>query len=303
MIDRVLRKSMLLLNAFMLVNINAAYQYDLAICAIFNNERPYFKEWIEYHKLIGVQKFYLYDHLSTDNWRAVLQPYINNGQVEVINWPIKPTSQGWGIAQVPAYLDALKRATGKVKWLAVIDLDEFIVPVHCNNLRELLKGYENNRVGGVCINWNMYGTSNVCRVPANRLMIETLLQRAPKDTTENFHVKSIIRPERVRGCINPHFFLYKDGFFQVTTNKRRFEGPHSPTVSNDKIRLNHYWSRDKHYFRTVKLARRRGWGDNNAQFWINRMPVFNQERDDIMMRFVLYLKQRIAIFNRVHAQK
>ena len=57
------------------------YKYDLAVVAIMKNEGPYLKEWIEFHKLVGVQKFYLYDNESNDDSRKILEPYIKEGLV------------------------------------------------------------------------------------------------------------------------------------------------------------------------------------------------------------------------------
>jgi hypothetical protein len=34
----------------------------LSICAIFRHEAPYLREWIEFHKLIGAERFFLYDN-------------------------------------------------------------------------------------------------------------------------------------------------------------------------------------------------------------------------------------------------
>ena len=36
-------------------------KHQLSICAIFKNEAKFLKEWIEYHRLVGVDHFYLYD--------------------------------------------------------------------------------------------------------------------------------------------------------------------------------------------------------------------------------------------------
>ena len=36
-------------------------KYKLSICAIFKNEANYLKEWIEYHRMVGVEHFYLYN--------------------------------------------------------------------------------------------------------------------------------------------------------------------------------------------------------------------------------------------------
>ena len=33
----------------------------LSICAIYRDEAPYLVEWIEFHRLVGVEHFYLYD--------------------------------------------------------------------------------------------------------------------------------------------------------------------------------------------------------------------------------------------------
>ena len=48
----------------------------LSLCAIVKNEAPYLPEWIEFYKLVGVEKFYIYDNDSTDNTKEVLKPYI-----------------------------------------------------------------------------------------------------------------------------------------------------------------------------------------------------------------------------------
>ena len=59
---------------------------SLSICASFRNEAPYLREWIEFHRMMGVDRFYLYDNRSEDGWKAVLQPFIDMGIVEVTYW-------------------------------------------------------------------------------------------------------------------------------------------------------------------------------------------------------------------------
>ena len=53
---------------FILFSSLEAKSYNVSACAIFQNEAPYLKEWIEYHRLIGVEHFYLYNNGSTDNY-------------------------------------------------------------------------------------------------------------------------------------------------------------------------------------------------------------------------------------------
>ena len=38
-------------------------KYKISICGIFKNESCFLKEWIEYHEILGVEHFYLYNNL------------------------------------------------------------------------------------------------------------------------------------------------------------------------------------------------------------------------------------------------
>ena len=61
--------------------------YYLSIATIFRNEAPYLKEWIEYHLMMGVDHFYLYNNMSEDNYLEVLNPYIEHDIVTLVDWP------------------------------------------------------------------------------------------------------------------------------------------------------------------------------------------------------------------------
>lgn len=61
----------------------------LSFVAIIKNEAPYIIEWIEYHRLVGVEKFYIYDNGSTDNIKDILTPYISNNTVVYHEFPGK----------------------------------------------------------------------------------------------------------------------------------------------------------------------------------------------------------------------
>ena len=43
------------------------YKNKLSFVAIVKNEAPYIVEWIEFHRLVGVDKFYIYDNESSEN--------------------------------------------------------------------------------------------------------------------------------------------------------------------------------------------------------------------------------------------
>jgi GT2 family glycosyltransferase len=45
------------------------------------------REWIEFHRLQGVERFYLYDNGSTDDTEEVVRPYVEEGIAELVPWP------------------------------------------------------------------------------------------------------------------------------------------------------------------------------------------------------------------------
>lgn len=265
------------------------YQYQLAAVAIFQDEAQYLPEWIEFHRLMGVQHFYLFNNLSIDQYKALLQPYIKEGLVDLIEWPYSGQNlKEWNPIQCSAYEYALRLTRHRVKWVAFLDVDEFLFPTRANNLLEFLSGYED--CSGITANWVMFGTSWVPKIPSNKLLIEMLRLRGPENLRGNTHVKSIVRPERVRGCNNPHFFIYLPGFHQVNADKVPFQGPFSPYIALDKIRINHYWSRDEYYLNAFKIPRQKKWDVDTTHF-SEFIQLLNQETDETILRFAPRLRE------------
>src|SRR4051812_48015764 len=122
----------------------------LAVCAIFRDEARYLAEWVTFHRLQGVERFYLYDNLSTDDWRSELGPEIAAGIVEVRHWPDVP-------GQASAYEDCLRRHRTDTRWIAFIDADEFLFSPTGKPLPELLRAFDTHP--GVVVNWRVYGTN------------------------------------------------------------------------------------------------------------------------------------------------
>ncbi len=278
------------LLSFAFIKFLPSYEYDLAITAIFRDEARFLKEWIEYHRLIGVQHFYLYNNLSNDNYKEVLKPYIEKRIVELIEWNADHTNiYQWNDIQCSAYRDAIEKTSKKVKWLAVIDLDEFIVLVKEKNLVKFLKKYE--EYSGLGVNWQTYGTSNVQQIPSKKLLIESLKYKLQTHHRANQHVKCIVRPEYVSTIVNPHWAFYHTGC-HVNADKISFIDHETPYVSIDKIRINHYWSRDIDFLLNVKWPRYVSYGRNpdfeHFYKWANE--DLNQEFDPFIFDRIKLLK-------------
>lgn len=178
--NRVFRKS---------VRIPAKFKYNLAVVAIMKNEGPYLAEWIEFHKLLGVEKFYLYDNDSSDDTQKILKPYIKSGLVDYTFWPGEKM-------QLPAYNDCIEKYKMDTKWLAVIDLDEFLVPVKHDNIPEFLATVPSN-VAQLIIPWVIFG-SNGHKEKPDGLVTTNYTMRAKR----NWLYKAIVNPRMVlhMGC-------------------------------------------------------------------------------------------------------
>jgi hypothetical protein len=269
----------------------SGYENYLAIAAIFRNEARYLKEWLEFHRLVGVERFYLFNNLSTDEYASVLEPYVKEGVVELIEWPVESTTvEQWNNVQCTAYTMAARLAQGKARWLAFIDVDEFLFPLAESDLKDLLVNYE--AYGGVCANWRLFGTSGVRALEQNSLVIESLTSAAVANHRDHRYIKSIVQPDRVAHCVDPHFWHYKPPFTQVTTDGTSFSGSRSPVVRNEKLRINHYRLRDQAGYEASKRQRYTAWGfaDGLASSYSDEL---NEVRDEAILRFVRPLKTRM----------
>ena len=111
------------------------WRYGVSICAIFKNESKYLREWIEFHKIVGVEHFYLYNNFSTDNYLSILTPYIDSGLVTLIDWPVM---QG----QMPAYRDCVEKFQNETQWIGFIDIDEFVCPNSFDKIGDFLEQFK-----------------------------------------------------------------------------------------------------------------------------------------------------------------
>ena len=103
------------------------------------------KEWIEFHKIQGVEHFYLYNNNSTDNYLEVIQPYIDSKCITLVEWPYsyKPGKTAeWHNIQNKAYMHCIENYRKESTWIAVIDLDEFLFCPDGTDLRKFREPYQ-----------------------------------------------------------------------------------------------------------------------------------------------------------------
>jgi hypothetical protein len=267
----------------------------LSVCSIYRDHAAYLREWIEFHRLVGADRFFLYDNESADEHAEVLSPYVERGIVEVHEWP-SPASerqnQYWGLRG--AFDDCLARHRDDSRWIAFIDVDEFLFSPTGRTLPDALRGFE--QFSGVEVSSLGFGPSGHLTRPSG-LVIESYLRRrhytSPEQDLEQ--VKSVVDPTRAERTLNAHGFYYRDGY-AVHEDGQRADGdlPGSKTFPQTSLlRINHYITKSVEEYMTKReqweaagLARR----PPTAQF-VERL---SGEQDEAITMYVPALREALA---------
>ena len=97
-----------------------------------NNE---FVEWIELNRILGADFFVFYNYSTTPLENSVLSYYSKRGLAEVLPWNLLLTEQTMHYyAQMAAINDCIFRHRMNTNFIAIFDLDEFIIPRNSEDL-------------------------------------------------------------------------------------------------------------------------------------------------------------------------
>lgn len=241
------------------------FLYDLAIVSMMKYEAPYVKEWIDYHILAGADHFYVYDHESPDNFKEVLQPYIDAG---IVTYKVYPDE----MRLVDAYSDAYKNNRFFCRYMAFLDADEFIFPQNNKSIvevtDEILKDFPD--ADSLSINWRFYGSNFQDTADYTKGVLERFTRRSSEI---NRGVKSISNPRRINYMTTPHYVIGFQGFEMV--DSRDFE---SKEQLAEKIVVNHYYKKSREEY-AKKVSR----GDScyNKIDWYKNIEFSHEENNEI----------------------
>ena len=172
----------------------------------------------------------LFQRMSTDETQEVLAPYIESGLVDYTFFPGQKK-------QLAAYDDCFERHRLEARWIAVIDLDEFIVPIKDRNIPEFLHRMEHFSV--VEINWLVYGSGGAKTKKPGGVMERFRCHSLPEHRL-NTHVKSIADPRRVCTMTGCHEAARLSGRAADSHGMPLKKGFRDRKPQQDVIRINHY---------------------------------------------------------------
>ncbi len=208
---------------------------DLFICAIIKNEEKYILEWLEFHRKIGVDRFFLYDNESTDATGDIVRSWPFRDMVHLISWNRFPR-------QNSAYQDMIANHASSEAWCAFIDCDEFLCPRSALLPKQVLRALPES-VTGLYVHWLMFGSSHHL-TGTQDAVTRRFQRRARSDFGPNRYGKTIARLNRCVGVELGHLIrttgqTINDSGAVVDTHGSGADTP----ASHQMLSLNHYFTK------------------------------------------------------------
>ncbi len=293
-------------------NRQKTFQYELAVCAIFKNEGRFLQEWLTFHHGIGVNHFYLYNDASEDDFQSVLQPWIARGLVTIIEWPTQ--------AQVPAYNHCVRTFRQQAKWIAFIDLDEFLFSPQGQDLPQVLQEYAD--LPAIFVYWVLFGSSGHT-TRSHEPVVESYTRCMDFNAAINDNFdhgnepgkpnyvsgwavdgKSIVNPRLVRTYnIHKPKTLWLGETLDENRNIPRVKAE-GGTPSYAKLRINHYWSKSIEDL-TEKVERgsicNKRRPKRNLERWLTREKLLNVAEDTSILSTWKRAKATSTLTTKIHS--
>jgi len=253
----------------------------VAIVCIVKNEVDYMMEWLAYHRaVLGINNFIVADNVSDDGTTQLLEALDQGGVIKRVHFPRVNNEKG---IQADAYNHILKTYGSQYDYMAFIDADEFIVNKTGLDFKKVLKKVAGNSdAGAIALNWKIFGSSGLY-YQTNQLVIDRFIWASRSDHKFNHHIKSILKPSRIREMFIHHAHLKKGKYYYDKNGKTifiesivekeeldlGFVSPFSKVVENDKLYVAHYVikSKDEHMLKKAKrgsaagkVSRQKGMG-------------------------------------------
>ena len=204
----------------------------LAVAAIVKAEDPFLDEWIAYHRLMGVDYFILYDDDPRQNLSMLTARH--RAYVTVFSKAEFDNNSDGRNRQTRAYEHSLKQ-TG-CRWIAFIDVDEFIVMRKHSTIVEFLHEFEDAEA--VALTWNMFGHNGYFENPPGLVTeLHTRRQAQPGNMR-----KLIVKRESVVSVRGAHVCQMKCRHSILDENHKLSTREQYPGKT-DIAHINHYFCR------------------------------------------------------------
>ena len=262
----------------------------IGIVSIQKNRAPWLHEWVAFHHLVGVSKFYVYAHNCSDTSGAVLGRLSQAYDLQAFALNTHENQ-----VQLKAYQHAYENFGHECDWLAFIDGDEFLFPTAAPSLADALAPHQYRKVSALGVYWVCFGSGGHLQEPPG-LVTQNYRQRPPLAFPDNQHVKSLVRGRQAsRVGPNSHLFATPWGTEDEIGRPVTFgRTEHTPSYAH--LRINHYVTQSREFFQRFKQGS--GAADAGAGYvrpdswWLKHDR--NEEADDSMAPWLAPLQREMA---------
>lgn len=181
-------------------------EFTVCIPPLYDNVSvPKVVEFIEVTRMLGANFFTFYDYDIEERLRQVLKAYEDDGILEVKSWKHKFTHENvWYYGQSASVWDCMFHNMEATKYIALNDVDEFIVPRNSDNWHDMMKkmkGDLEDNVAAYRFRSVVFDNTRVKKPPDHDPEIRQLitLDTVVRDLVPNeMRSKMIVDPQRVK---------------------------------------------------------------------------------------------------------
>lgn len=230
-------------------------RHYLSVGAMFKNESHILKEWVEHYLAEGVSHFYLINDHSTDDFEAILQPYLELGLVEVF------LNEEFDNQQVALNKYIFPRLS-ETQYILMIDLDEFVYARRgFDTIPEYLKQFDTQEIYQIVLLWRFFGSDGNVLQPKS--VVQGNLTRVSLDVSDERNIKCLVNTDKIQ-AIGIHSHVLKPGHeakLQLPDNTTNYHSMDvclkmSETDANNLfLQHNHYRNQSEEFWLKVKNKR------------------------------------------------
>ncbi|CZR63097.1 uncharacterized protein PAC_12994 [Phialocephala subalpina] len=254
-----------------------------AICLSVKDQQQDLPEFLIHHYFhLGFRNFYIMDDGSSPPLSTLPDLGIPRSAVTFF---YQERGSRHSYQQLVFYDHCLKTWGHEHEWIAFIDADEFLEVTSPNEtFRGILESVieKDDAYGALGVSWKIHSSSGLLTRPISaRKSFTTCIYDAPEDqgqSSDNRHVKTIGRPSKINGPMNPHKFNLYQGAVTVGEHWDEVETiAFRQPITRDRLALHHYAVKSREEY-VAKINRGNGMTDPKGEgFWehIETMPHVN----------------------------
>ncbi|ELU13059.1 hypothetical protein CAPTEDRAFT_200116 [Capitella teleta] len=127
-------------NSALKPDVNFTVCLHKALIRNYNNSNE-LVEWIEMNRILGAQRFLIYNYTGGSALTPFLRHYVNEGVVELHEWNVLEFSHAipWYMGQGALINDCIYRSMYSSRFLILVDVDEVVVPQKVDTWAEALE--------------------------------------------------------------------------------------------------------------------------------------------------------------------